>query len=139
MSQPKPRSLGIALLESPQLREEQFLLLNTGKAIEPHYLSLAHRVVHKAAAKLDYRLHINSHRSIAHRTRHKHSAVRHVEVEFGMTAQHWLAVLTCGVYHVALAQSVFHEHVVEQQACSGAQPLATIKAVTHHLFAAVAR
>ena len=64
MAQSTACSLGIALLESPQLGEKQFLFINACHCIKTCNLGFAHRVFHKATAELDNGLHINSHRLI---------------------------------------------------------------------------
>ena len=60
-------------------------------------------------------------------------------MQLRMPGKGGLAMLAFHIPHVALTQSMLHEHVVEYQSGTGAEPLATVKAIAHHLLTAILR
>lgn len=141
MAQPHAGGLGVALLEGPQLGEEQALgIVVIAKRFKCFNLLVAHDVTHQAGSQVGHELlHIYSHGPVAKSTRNEAAAVREVEVQLGMVSKNWLAVLALSVLHVVLAQAVLAQHAVEQQAGAGAQVLAAVEAVAQGLGAAVVR
>ena len=135
MGQSTPSGLGITLLEGPQLGEKQCLVLVALHCVERVNLLAAHGVLHQAVAQRYNVLNIDPHRALPQGARHKRVAVREVEVQLGVLFERRFPMLTHFITHVALAQAIVVQHVVEQQSRASAQRLALEVAVTHRLVA----